>query len=92
MSDDGILRRMPASVRGGNGIKVDPAGGSFLVSADLETLTVTPTGSVAPMNLRDVLATLIAHDAAQRYITVADDGFFDIPGSGNAVAIDDGNF
>lgn len=92
MPDDNVLRRMPASVRGGNGIKVTPQGGAFLVSADLDTLSVTPAGAAAPVNLADTLALLIAHDAAGQFITVVDDGFFDIPGSGNAVSVDDGFF
>lgn len=92
MSDDGVLRRIPASVRGGNGIKVDPQGGSFLVSADLDTLNITPPGASAPINLAQAVGTLMAHDAADRFISQVDDGFFDIPGSGNAVKIDDGWF
>lgn len=92
MSDDGVLRRMPASVRGGNGITVTYNGGSFTVGANLQTMSITPSGEAAPVNLADAIANLRAHDTAQQYITVVDDGFFDIPGSGNAVTIDDGNF
>ena len=92
MSDDGVLRRFPFALRGGNGIKITYSGGVPLIANDLDTLSVTPTGAAAPVNLASTLATLMAHDTAQRNITVVDDGFFDIPGSGNAVAIDDGNF
>lgn len=92
MSDDGVLRRMPASVQGGNGIDVTFQGGAFRVSADLQTLTITPPGASAPVNLAQAVGTLMAHDDADRFITQVDDGFFDIPGSGNAVKIDDGWF
>lgn len=92
MSDDGVLRRFPALIRKGNGILVSFLNGIWTIAVDLQTMSITPSGEAAPVNLADAIATLRAHDTAQQYITVVDDGFFDIPGSGNAVTIDDGNF
>lgn len=92
MADDTALRRFPALIREGNGISVVVSGNGYTIGADLDTLSVTPTDAAAPELLADVLARLIAHDTATALITVIDDGFYDVPGTGGTVSADDGWF
>ncbi len=92
MSVSDALRRFPAFIRQGNGILVTFANGVWTIAANLQNLTITPTGSAGPVNLADTLARLIAHDTGTSLITTIDDGFYDIPGSGGVVSADDGNF
>jgi hypothetical protein len=92
MSDSQVLRRFPELIRQGNGITVTQQNGIWTVGANLQNLTITPTGAAAPVNLADTMANLIAQYSGTKSILTIDDGFYDIPGSGNGYSADDGSF
>jgi hypothetical protein len=92
MSDSQALRRFPALIQAGNGTAVTYQNGIWRVGVNLQSLTITPTGAAAPVNLADTMANLIAQYSGTKNILNIDDGFYDIPGSGNGYSADDGSF
>ena len=92
MSDSQALRRFPALIKQGNGATVTYQNGIWTVGVNLQNLTITPTGAAAPVNLADTMASLIAQFSGTKNVLTIDDGFYDIPGSGNGYSADDGSF
>lgn len=92
MADDGALRRFPSRIAPGNGIAVTVNGGTYTIAANLQTLTITPAGAAAPVNLASTLAQLIAANTGTSLITTINDGFYDVPGTAGTVSADDGYF
>jgi hypothetical protein len=92
MSDSQALRRFPALIRQGNGVTVTYANGIWTVGANLQNMTITPTGAAAPVNLADTMADLIAQYSGTRNIINISDGCYDIPNSGNGYSANDGSF
>lgn len=92
MSVGEALRRFPALIRAGNGILVSFANGIWTIAVNLQNLTITPTGAAAPVNLADTMRDLIAQYSGTKNVINIDDGFYDIPNSGNGYSADDGSF
>jgi hypothetical protein len=92
MSDSQALRRFPALIRQGNGISVTYQDGIWTVGANLQNMTITPTGAAAPVNLADTMANLIAQYSGTKNIININDGCYDIPNSGNGYSANDGSF